>query len=293
MPTYRPDGVLVLEVSFLIGTTPTDPTTLTLTVRAPDGTSTEYVYLTDTEVVRDSAGVFHADIPAPLSGPWAWRWEGAGAAAGADEGVYYVERSLITAPGLCSLGDINLVRTDATAGARDEVKLALIARASVAIERVAKGRQFTIDGAASDRYFPLEDIGREREVFIDDLSAIPTQVEVIDREGESVHTSVVADDVVPQPRNRRSHEPITSLRLRSAVPVGAGYELRVRGVWGWPAVPDDIREACIETVIYWMKNHQGLTVQSPDEFDPGTPPQRALPLKAYQIARNYRHVSVA
>jgi len=291
VPTYRPDGVLVLEVTFLVGTTPTDPAALTLTVRAPDGTSTEYVYLTDPEIVRDSAGVFHADIPAPLSGPWAWRWEGTGAAAGVDEGVYYVERSLIVAPGLCSLDDIKLARQDVTGGARDELMEALIARASVLIERVAH-HQFTIDAAATDRFFPIVPTP-ERIVRIDDLSATPTEVQVLDEDGAGVYTAVVATDVVTRPRNRRSHEPIRSLRLRSAVPMSASYELRVRGVWGWPAVPDDIREACIETVIDWMKNHQGLTAQSPDQFDPGGLAQRALPLKAYQIARDYRPIPIA
>ncbi len=291
MTTYRPDGVLVLEVTFLVGTTPTDPATLTLTVRAPDGTSTDYVYLTDTEIVRDSAGVFHADIPAPLSGPWAWRWEGTGTAAGVDEGVYYVERSLITAPGLCSLDDIKLARQDVTSGARDELMEALIARASALIEKAAE-RQFTIDQAASDRWYPIIPT-TDRVVRTDDLSAAPTEVQVIDEDGANVYTAVVATDVVTRPRNRRSHEPITSLRLRSAVAMSVSYELRVRGVWGWPAVPDDIREACIETVVDWMKNHQGLTSQSPDQFEPGAFAQRALPLKALDIVRRYRRIPIA
>jgi len=289
--TYRPDGVLVLEVTFEVGGVETDPTALTLTVRSPDGASTDYVYLTDVEVVRDSAGVFHADIPAPDDGPWAWRWEGTGAAAGVDEGVFFVERSLIAAPGLCSLDDITLLRPDVTVGANDARIEALIARASELIEEVAQ-RQFTIDAAASDRYFDLREISPQREMLIDDLSATPTELQVIDSEGDGVYTAVVADDLVALPRNRRGRRPITALRLRAAVPVGDTYVLRVKGVWGWPAIPGDIREACIETVIDWMKNHQGLTVQSPDQFEPGLFPQRALPLKARDIARRYRHFSV-
>ena len=292
MPTYRPDGVLVLETTFLVGTTPTDPTTTTLTIRSPGGVAVDYVYGTDVEVVRDSDGAFHADIPATSPGPWAWRWEGTDAAAGVDEGVFYVERSLITAPGLCSLDDVKLVRQDVTGGARDALIEALIARASAAIERAAE-RQFTIDaGVAADRFFPMVR-NAERSVRIDDLSATPTEVEVINAAGTSVHTATVASDVVTGPRNRRAWEPITSLRLRSAVPMSDYYELRVRGIWGWPAVPDDVREACIETVVDWMKNHQGLTAQSPDQFEPGGLAQRAMPLKALDIVRRYRRITLA
>jgi hypothetical protein len=53
---------------------PTDPDSLTLTVREPDGTTTVYVYGVDLEVVRDSEGVFHADIPLTATGMWVFAW---------------------------------------------------------------------------------------------------------------------------------------------------------------------------------------------------------------------------
>lgn len=42
----------------------TDPDTLKMIMRAPDGTQTEYVYGTNPEIVRDSEGVFTFTSPA-------------------------------------------------------------------------------------------------------------------------------------------------------------------------------------------------------------------------------------
>lgn len=47
-----------------------DPESLTVSVREPDTTITEYVYGIDALVVRDSEGIFHADIPLTDAGMW-------------------------------------------------------------------------------------------------------------------------------------------------------------------------------------------------------------------------------
>jgi hypothetical protein len=47
-----------------------DPELLTVSVREPDTTITEYVYGIDALVVRDSEGIFHADIPLTDAGMW-------------------------------------------------------------------------------------------------------------------------------------------------------------------------------------------------------------------------------
>lgn len=55
-----------------------DPTTVTMTVREPDGTTTTYVYLTDPEVERDAEGVFSFSIVPDAAGLWGFRWLGTG-----------------------------------------------------------------------------------------------------------------------------------------------------------------------------------------------------------------------
>lgn len=70
-----------LTGKFTVGTTDTDPTTVTFRIKDPSGTITVYVYLTNSELVKDSAGNFHVDWKFSLSGDYYYRWEGSGATA--------------------------------------------------------------------------------------------------------------------------------------------------------------------------------------------------------------------
>lgn len=66
-----------------------DPTTVSLVVRAPDGTSTTYTYAGAT-VTKDSTGSYHADIPATMAGLWRYRWTSTGTGAASEESVFEV-----------------------------------------------------------------------------------------------------------------------------------------------------------------------------------------------------------
>jgi hypothetical protein len=52
----------------------TDPDTLTLRVRDPEGTVTTYIYETDDIIVRDATGTYHADVLLDAAGMWAIDW---------------------------------------------------------------------------------------------------------------------------------------------------------------------------------------------------------------------------
>lgn len=72
----------------------TDPTTVTLKVRAPGGTVTTYVYETDEEVVKVSTGRFRAEIPVTAEGTWHYRWEGTGDVTAAGEKQFNVRETV-------------------------------------------------------------------------------------------------------------------------------------------------------------------------------------------------------
>ena len=67
----------------------TDPTTVTFKYAVvtdqppPEPTATSAVYLTDPNVIRDSAGVFHYDFVPAASGDYVWQAVGTGAVAAA------------------------------------------------------------------------------------------------------------------------------------------------------------------------------------------------------------------
>lgn len=55
-----------------------DPATVTLKTLSPCGTETSYVYGTDAEVQRQSAGLYLGDITPDRAGRWRFRWESTG-----------------------------------------------------------------------------------------------------------------------------------------------------------------------------------------------------------------------
>jgi hypothetical protein len=75
-----------------------DPDGLKLTLRAPDGTTIEFIYPDDTDVVHDQLGRFHVDHVLDQPQLWTWRWEtiGESYAGGVDEGKQRVRASLTT-----------------------------------------------------------------------------------------------------------------------------------------------------------------------------------------------------
>lgn len=70
--------------------TPADPTGVSLLIKAPDGTITTLVYLTDSSLVRDDVGIYHVDFTANQDGCYCYRWEGSGAVSAVDERKFTV-----------------------------------------------------------------------------------------------------------------------------------------------------------------------------------------------------------
>lgn len=75
--------------TFTVDDVATDPTTVTLTVRSPDGTSTDYTYGA-AQITKDSTGVYYKDISLTQRGVWSFRFVGTGACAAAVEGTVTV-----------------------------------------------------------------------------------------------------------------------------------------------------------------------------------------------------------
>jgi hypothetical protein len=97
----------------------TDPTTISVRWRHHRGTETTWVYGTDTQVVRDSAGVFHADIPITVSGLYYYKFEGTGAVQAAEEGTFLAETFFESVAPSTLTGPLRLYTgtTDPTTGA--------------------------------------------------------------------------------------------------------------------------------------------------------------------------------
>ena len=83
-----------LQLGFRIADgTPTDPTGPTFKMLEPAGTVTTYVYPTNAQLVRDSAGVFHVDWIPDEHGTHTYRFIGTGAVQSAAEDSFLVRQS--------------------------------------------------------------------------------------------------------------------------------------------------------------------------------------------------------
>lgn len=81
--------------TFTVGSTNTDPDTVTVRFRDPFGVITPFVFGTDPEVSNTAVGVYRIDHQMSIPGEWWVRWEGTGAAAGIAEERVFIKRSMV------------------------------------------------------------------------------------------------------------------------------------------------------------------------------------------------------
>lgn len=65
-----------------------DPTTVTVSIRAPDGT------VTTPTATQSSTGVYYCDLAVTMAGVWRYRFAGTGALVAAGEGQLFVRESV-------------------------------------------------------------------------------------------------------------------------------------------------------------------------------------------------------
>jgi hypothetical protein len=68
----------------------TDPTSPTLAIHKPDGTTTTYVHPTDAALVKDSTGVYHVNYSPTMAGTHHWRGLGTGAVQAEEQAAFFV-----------------------------------------------------------------------------------------------------------------------------------------------------------------------------------------------------------
>jgi hypothetical protein len=227
----------------------TDPTTVSLVITDPSGTATTYTYAAS-EITKDAPGAYHKDISctSSLSGTLTWQyvWIGTGAATDVVAGTWTTvstdqSRLYCTAETLKSRKGITDKLDDAEILAACEAVSRWIDNyCDRQFYRVTATRAFTPCGQYS--------------LDVDDLVSITTLKTDLDGDG-TYETTWLASDYQPLPVNPGAYgetRPYTAVKAVGAqlfpVIYGASYATRtdrvqLAGVWGWPAVPDPVRQA--------------------------------------------------
>lgn len=87
--SYDVGDVARISANFQQASVDVDPTTVSLTVVAPDATSTTYTYAGAT-VTKASVGDYYVDVALSAAGKWKYRWVSTGTGASAAEGYLMV-----------------------------------------------------------------------------------------------------------------------------------------------------------------------------------------------------------
>lgn len=239
-----------LTNTFTVAGTPTDPTTITLTLTTPAGVATSYTFAGGT-VTKDGTGVYHKDVTCDQAGEWTFQWVGTGTAADTTVGTFTVQETTLgrlyaTPAALKSRLGVNDTQDDY------EVHAACFA-ASRALETHCQ-RVFWRTAAGTVRTFvPTDNYSLQMPAFCDLVSV--SEVATDDAGDGTFETVWAASDYQLLPRNPAAApevKPYDEIRAVGARPfptltlrLSRDDRVRVTGVWGWPAVPWSIRQAAL------------------------------------------------
>jgi hypothetical protein len=203
----------------------------------------------------------------------------------------------VAAGDLIELADLK-IRLETTVNESDDVLAAVISAASDAIQEWS-GRIYASSGLMT-RTFDVGDAGRcgwsslPASVQVADLQSVdptPGSVLIVDADGSTVST-LTSSDVVLGPAGASVFE---TLRLKSTAAgrFGEGYQLTVRGTFGWPEIPSRAREACMATCRAWLRQDSARwsgAVETDDGRVVFPTPEGGwmLPLSAKQLLANDR-----
>ena len=234
-----------LQNIFKVSGVPTDPSTVTLTVTDPTGATSA------PSVTHVSAGTYTANVACTVAGVWTYLWEGTGTASDAVAGTWTVV-TVALGQNYCTVEELKsrLGITDTS----DDFELGLAAAgASRAIDEIT-GRYFW-RGTDTRTYIP-ESISRQS---LDDLVSV-TSLKV-DRDGDGVFEEIwtqgtdYALEVAPGKYNAAAKGEQWPYTAAQVITGGKLFpftwmwshldRIQVTGVFGWPAVPLNVKNAAI------------------------------------------------
>lgn len=88
---YDIGEAVTISVAFTVSGVATDPSTVSLTYRTPDGVETVLTYANN-QIIRDAVGNYHVVLTAAQAGSTTYVWTGTGTVIAAISGSFFVRR---------------------------------------------------------------------------------------------------------------------------------------------------------------------------------------------------------
>jgi len=218
--------------------------TTALTVTDPDGTTS------NPTITNPSTGLYRATYELTKAGIWLHRWTATGAVTTAEDGQIYCEANAAqdTYATVAELKE-HLMGAGAT-DTIDDLKLERVLRAaSVTINDFCERRFFKDNTATARTYYPVD----RRSALVDDFHTTTGLVIKTDLGDDGTYeTTWVSTDYQLEPLGGivRGMTGWPFWRIRAVESelfplTGHRAPLEVTAKWGWAAIPDPIREACL------------------------------------------------
>jgi hypothetical protein len=270
---YNIDDLWPAQGTFTVGGTPTDPTTLTVKVQAPDGTETilasavspASLNSSSTPVAKTGTGVFKLNpgVAITQAGRWHVKFTGTGAAAASQPHVAIGDPDVFTSESGVSLRALvtldeakDWLQQQGVDFSEDLELVRVINDISDRFHQEAQREFKPISPSPASRLFDLDAVGwRTGIVMLGDLASAPTTVEILDTNWSTVLETVSAADYTLHPQIREAWEPIRRIEFNygnGVTYLRRGFKVRVTGTWGFPAVPGNVRQAVLDSVAWVM-----------------------------------------
>ena len=265
-----------LTNTFSVGGVPTDPTTITLLVTDPTGTSNTYTFAGG-QITRTSAGIYTKDIPCTLAGTWTYKWTGTSAASDVSAGTWEVQETLLGRL-YCTVETLKSRFKDTRTVDDLEYHDACFA-ASRIVENHCK-RVFYRTASQTRTLNVDEEYCLTLPAFCDLISVSTLKT---DNSGDGVYETtwaasdyqlLCADDT-PNTDIGPEQRPYVKIRALARTfplvysPTARNDRIEITGVWGWPAVPRSIKSATavLAAEIFKFKDAPGMAVQGYEDFE--------------------------
>lgn len=241
--------LITLTNTFLVGSTPTDPTTITLNITDPTGATTSYTYAAS-QITKTSAGVYTKDITCSTAGTWTYEWVGTGTVVDTVAGTWEVlevelGRLYATVEDMKSRLGVTGTNVDY------ELHQAVFA-ASRYLEQYCQRTFWRTPTGTARTFIAPPDARFLRLPEFCDLAAIESLQTDLLADG-NFSTTWASSDYQLLPLNSSAapeQQPYTVVRSRGfkTFPLPTVYypdRIKITGTWGWPVVPFAIRQSAL------------------------------------------------
>jgi hypothetical protein len=266
--TVGGEDVATLEMVFKVGNTPTDPTAVTCAITDPTGITVLHTFggASPADITKASTGDYKLNIGSTIMGLWGYAWIGTGAASDVQGGTWTVGPASTLNQFYTSVEELKsrLKITDTN----DDFELAAAVAAAADAIQGYTGRHFY--QLTETRTYPPYDL---YELPIDDLVSVSSFK--TDQDGDGVFETVWTQNtdyqlaIAENDFNQMATgvpRPYTLVKAINASGGGKFFpfaypfshldRIQITGVWGWPVVPQGVRQAALQTAaeIYKLKD---------------------------------------